>query len=407
MHTVFSTHARRPGRLAATVLGLLLALASVAQAAPTPSATPTFDPNNPKDQKLQVIFQRFDAKRGVVEGNLVSIGRQLADIETQLIALHGKLADAQADLAKRQKQYQAAVAKLNAQKALLKQSAAAIYIRGPWTYLDAMLNADDISSLTRVDVYAQSVLGDFVRVLHEVADAKKRVQKIYLTVRQRTLEIAAQTAQVEQQESQIMQRQQQAFAQRQSLINGLVADFGGLAALKAHGFDVIVQAEAGAASRVGQKLTDFQTTEDQRNVQNNATAEDTASLGEYVLQWPVDSRRITSRYGWRIHPVWGYRSFHTGIDIGADYGQPVYAAADGVVVDVGYMGADGVAIVIDHDHHIGTVYAHLSKTTVTPGDRVKAGDTIGEIGCTGWCTGPHLHFEVRVNSQPTNPIFWL
>jgi len=407
MQTAFFTHARKPGRIAVTVLGLLLVLASVAQAAPTPGATPTFDPNNPKDQKLQAIFQRFDSKRGVVEGNLVAIGRQLAAIETQLVALHGKLAAAQADLAKRQKQYQAAVAKLNAQKVLLKQSAASIYIRGPWTYLDAMLNADDISSLTRVDVYSQAVLGDFVRILHEVADAKTRVQKIYLTVRQRTLEIAAQTAQVEQQEAQIMQRQQQAFAQRQSLINGLVSDFGGMAALKAHGFNVIIQAEAGAASRVGQELTDFQTAEDARNVKNAAPTEDTANLGEYVLSWPVDSRRITSRYGWRIHPVWGYRSFHTGIDIGADYGQPVYAAADGVVVDVGYMGADGVAIVIDHDHSIGTVYAHLSKTTVTPGDSVKAGDTIGAIGCTGWCTGPHLHFEIRVEAKPTNPIFWL
>ena len=407
MQTVLTANVRRPGRLAATVLGLLLVLGSVAQAAPTPSATPTFDPNNPKDQKLQAIFQRFDAKRGVVEGNLVAIASQLASIETQLVALHAKLADAQADLAKRQKQYQDAVAKLNAQKALLKQSAAAIYIRGPWTYLDAMLNADDISSLSRVDVYAQSVLGDFVRILHEVSDAKVRVQKIYLTVRQRTLELAAQTAQVEQQESQIMQRQQAAFAQRQSLINGLVSDFGGMAALKAHGFNVIIQAEAGAASRVGQELTDFQTTEDARNAKAARPAEDAASLGEYVLQWPVDSRRITSRYGWRIHPVWGYRSFHTGIDIGADYGQPVMAAADGTVVDVGYMGADGVAIVIDHDHNIGTVYAHLSKTTVSPGDRVAAGDVIGAIGCTGWCTGPHLHFEIRVEGKPTNPIFWL
>jgi len=393
--------------LAATVLGLVLAFATIAQAAPTPSATPTFDPNNPKDQKLQAIFQRFDAKRGVVEGNLVSIGRQLAAIETQLVTLHAKLAHAQADLVKRQKQYQAAVAKLNAQKALLKQSAAAIYIRGPWTYLDAMLNADDISSLTRVDVYSQSVLGDFVRILHEVADAKVRVQKIYLTVRQRTLEIAAQTAQVEQQESQIMQRQQQVFAQRQSLINGLVSDFGGLANLKAHGFDVIIQAEAGAASHVGQEITDFQTEQDTRNTQNETPAEDTAKLGEYVLQWPVDSRRITSAYGWRIHPVWGYRSFHTGIDIGADYGQPVAAAMDGVVVEAAYMGADGLAILIDHDHNISTVYAHLSKTQVQRGDRVKAGDVIGEIGCTGWCTGPHLHFEIRVDAKPTNPIFWL
>ncbi|TMK17475.1 MAG: hypothetical protein E6G68_08675 [Actinobacteria bacterium] len=255
-----------------------------------------------------------------------------------------------------------------------------------------MLNADDISSLTRVDVYSQAVLGDFIRVLHEVADAKTRVQTLYLAVRKHTLDLQQATAQVEQQESQAMQRQQQVFAQRQSLINGLVADFGGLDQLKAHGFDIIIKAEAGTSTKISTELADFQTAEDARSVRQKVAAEDVAKTGEYVMGWPVDSRRITSRYG---------------IDIGADYGAPIVAAADGVVVDAAYMGAYGLAVVIDHDHQLSTVYAHMSRTQVQRGDRVKAGDVIGAIGCSGWCTGPHIHFEIRVATQPTNPIFWL
>jgi murein DD-endopeptidase MepM/ murein hydrolase activator NlpD len=77
------------------------------------------------------------------------------------------------------------------------------------------------------------------------------------------------------------------------------------------------------------------------------------------------------------------------------------------VVDVAYMGAYGLAIVIDNGHAIGTVYAHLSRTRVAKGDIVHQGDQIGNVGCSGWCTGPHVHFEVRVASKPQNPIFWL
>ena len=78
-----------------------------------------------------------------------------------------------------------------------------------------------------------------------------------------------------------------------------------------------------------------------------------------------------------------------------------------MVTDVAYMGAYGLVVVIDHGHSIGTVYAHMSRTSVKAGDVVTAGDEIGKVGCTGWCTGPHIHFEVRLASKAENPIFWL
>jgi murein DD-endopeptidase MepM/ murein hydrolase activator NlpD len=395
MYGMFTQRVRRPGRVAATVLILLLALANAAQAAPTPSSTPTFDPNNPEDAKLKSVFQRFDAKRDVVEGSIRTVEQQLVEVENRLIKLRAELAKSEAELAKRTAQLHAAIAKLNAQKILLKDSAATIYMRGPFSYIDAILNADDISSLMRVDVYSQSVLGDFIRILHEVQALKIRVQKLYNTVRAHTIELREQTHKVEQEEAQIMVRQQSFFAQRQRLINGLVADFGGLDELKKHGFDIIIRAYSGTSNRIATELTTAQ------------KSQDVAKTGEYVIEWPVASHRITSRYGWRIHPLWGYRSFHTGIDIGADYGSPITAAADGVITDVAYMGAYGLVVVIDHGHSIGTVYAHMSRTSVKAGDVVTAGDEIGKVGCTGWCTGPHIHFEVRLASKAENPIFWL
>ena len=126
-----------------------------------------------------------------------------------------------------------------------------------------------------------------------------------------------------------------------------------------------------------------------------------------MLRWPLEEHRITSRFGWRIHPLWGYRSYHTGIDLGANYGDKIYSSADGVVLDVAYMGAYGLTVVIDHGHAIGTVYAHMSRARVAKGQTVTAGQEIGRVGCSGWCTGPHVHYEVRVASKPENPVFWL
>lgn len=124
------------------------------------------------------------------------------------------------------------------------------------------------------------------------------------------------------------------------------------------------------------------------------------------LVWPV-SGRITSDYGWRTHPIYQSRSFHTGIDIGAGSGTPIDAARTGKVIDARYMGAYGLAVVVDHGEGIATLYAHMSSIRVSVGQEVSTGDTVGLVGSTGYSTGPHLHFEVRVNGQHTNPLQWL
>lgn len=385
--------ARRSGRLAALAFALLFAIGSVAHAAPSPA--PTFDPNDPEDVKLQKVFERFDVKRDVVEGSLRSLEVQLLEVETRLAKLRAKLVKAEAEMAKRKAELNAAIEKLNAQRLLLSDSAAQIYKRGPWSYLNAMLNAQDIGSMTRVEVYSRSVLGDFIRILREVEALKARVEKLYGAVRQRTLELRKQAAEVEAEEVKIVSRQQQVMGQRQSLINGLVDDFGGLDVLKSHGFDIIIRSFTGTSTRISTLLAEAQ--KDQ----------DVARTGEYFLRWPLEEHRITSRFGWRIHPLWGYRSYHTGIDLGAKYGEKIFASADGVVLDVAYMGAYGLAAVLDHGHSISTVYAHMSKTRVAKGQTVKAGQEIGRVGCTGWCTGPHVHYEVRLRARAENPIFWL
>jgi murein DD-endopeptidase MepM/ murein hydrolase activator NlpD len=112
---------------------------------------------------------------------------------------------------------------------------------------------------------------------------------------------------------------------------------------------------------------------------------------------------ISSRFGYRKSPFGGRREFHKGVDIATKEGSPVVATADGVVTFSDAKASYGETVVIDHGHGIVTSYAHLSKTLVNRGDHVKRGDTVGLVGSTGRSTGPHVHYEVRLNGMPVNP----
>lgn len=122
------------------------------------------------------------------------------------------------------------------------------------------------------------------------------------------------------------------------------------------------------------------------------------------LFWPTVNRLITSYFGYRIHPIWRIRMFHSGIDISGNYGDNIYAVNDGRVIYSGWQSGYGKVIIIDHGNNMSTLYAHCSSLLVKEGDTVKKGEIIGKIGSTGWSTGPHLHFEIRKNGTPINPL---
>ncbi|HEY1510296.1 MAG TPA: M23 family metallopeptidase, partial [Solirubrobacteraceae bacterium] len=118
------------------------------------------------------------------------------------------------------------------------------------------------------------------------------------------------------------------------------------------------------------------------------------------LIWPVQGP-VTSPFGWR----WG--RMHEGIDIGVGYGTPIHAAAGGTVIYCGWEEGYGNFVVIDHGGNLATAYGHQSSIAVACGQQVNQGQVIGYVGCTGHCFGPHLHFEVRVNGNPVDPLGYL
>lgn len=385
------THrARRPGRWTAVALAVFMALGATAQAGPSPEASPSAE-----DAKLNGIFAKFDAKRDAVEGRLRAIELDLIEIQQRLNKVRTKLKKAEIELVRRKAELDAATQALEEQKLLTRDSAASLYMRGPWSYVNAMLNAGSVADMVRVEVFSESVLNDFIRVMHDLSSKKAAATKVHTAAKAKALDLRKQVKEIEREETRLLEDQQVEFSRRQLLINELIADFGGLEELRKHGFDIIVKAYSGTDTKIATLLQ-----EAQKN-------QDVAEEGEYFLRWPVEEHRITSAYGWRIHPLWGYRSFHTGIDIGSNYGSDLVASLPGRVVAVDYMGAYGLAAVIDHGDSLATVYAHMSRAVVQAGDRVLAGEKIGTVGCSGWCTGPHVHYEVRLATKPVNPTHWL
>ena len=146
------------------------------------------------------------------------------------------------------------------------------------------------------------------------------------------------------------------------------------------------------------------TSSDSNNLANSNSSSTVISNGS----WPVPGySRVSSPFGYRIHPVLGIKKLHTGIDIPAPTGTPTVAVSSGTVIYSGVQGSYGNTVMIQHDNGLVSLYAHNSSLVVNVGDKVKKGQVVAKIGSTGRSTGPHLHFEIRVNGTAQNPLNYL
>ncbi len=165
---------------------------------------------------------------------------------------------------------------------------------------------------------------------------------------------------------------------------------------------------------IQQKIREFQREESYARRQRSYSAGRNSGGGRSYavrrgtgsMSWPV-SGPITSGYGWRIHPIFGTQKFHTGVDFGVGYGNSIRATDSGNVIHAGWCGGYGYAVIIDHGNGISTLYAHCSRLYVSYGQAVSKGQSVAAVGSTGYSTGPHLHFEVRVNGVPVSPWGYL
>jgi len=187
---------------------------------------------------------------------------------------------------------------------------------------------------------------------------------------------------------------------------------------KKNNIDSLVASRSGLENKIKEREEEIRRLEEQEDklIQQsyeiaNQIRRSTGSIKNYAggtMVWPVpSSRKIDSRFGTRLHPIFKKYKMHTGVDIDAAYGASIVAANNGIVIFSGWEDGYGYTVIIDHGGGITTLYAHCSKLLVNKGDKVRKGQTIAQAGSTGTATGSHLHFEVRIDGNVTNPLDYI
>ena len=323
-----------------------------------------------EDDRTENIKQIAKIDEGIesAQKTLQGLNKNVSELEKKLKAVQIKLKEA--------------TDKYDAQKQLLDERLVAMYISGDTRYLDVLLASSNIMDLIS-NYYLMEELVDYdTKLLNKVEEQKKYIEQINneLTTQKNALNT---------------QKQEQLKLQKVLENNKFL--------------------RKNYINKLSDQEKELQEKIDEYNNQINAIEQEiqrlaiTKSFGENYLGgtmiWPIkDHYTITSQYGMRTHPITGVYKLHTGMDISAKKGDDFIAAAYGMVVKAEYNRAYGNMVIIDHGGGVQTLYAHGSSIEVEVGKVVNAGDVVLKVGSTGYSTGPHAHFEVRINGQYVDPM---
>ena len=365
------------------------------------------DLTNQLDSIQQQVNQQNAAKADA-ETVIGSVSEQLRQIEEQLrqaTAELGTIKDQRVavenDITLNERQLAEAQKRLEGRESVFYKRVRDIYINGRLSYLDVVIGSKDFSDFAnRLEVLKRIIDSDITlinEIKKERAEIEAHKQKLEAD-RAKLVELEkaalAKQAEIEQKKAErnvVLQKAQNDRATAMQAIEELNASSAQVSAMLKE--RQAARAAAAAAAAAAQSS-------------GGQGASDNWVQGTGQLGWPV-SGEITSPYGYRVHPIWGTTIYHSGIDIGVDEGTPVHAADGGVVVWSGWMGGYGYAVVIDHGNGLSTLYGHNSELAVDEGQSVAKGQVISYAGSTGNSTGPHVHFEVRVNGDPVDPMGYL
>lgn len=337
---------------------------------------------------------------------LADIQNNIANVKAQIVRLEGEIQNSQqrieaktAEIAVKQKEF-------DARKAALSDRLVSIYKNGDPSFLEVLFQAEDFGDfLTRFEYMNyiakkdQSLLADIKKMKDALEADKMALEAEKAALNQMKVQqeasrntLVAQEAEREKIAARLKEEESEIDAQ----IRQMNADS---AAIGAQIVALQRQAAAEAAARAAAQM--------QGGTIASVTANGPITVSASGYTWPVPSSHlITSPYGPRFSPF-GYGEFHMGVDIGAGMGSPIVAARSGRIIIQVFHPSYGNYVVVDHGDGYSTVYAHMSAFACAPGAEVASGQVIGFIGSTGASTGPHLHFEVRINGQHTNPMAYI
>ncbi len=363
------------------------------------------DLTNQLDSIQQQVNQQNAAKADA-ETVIGSVSEQLRQIEEQLRQATAELGTikeqrvaVENDITLNERQLAEAQKRLEGRESVFYKRVRDIYINGRLSYLDVVIGSKDFSDFAnRLEVLKRIIDSD-ITLINEIKKERSEIEAHKQNLeadRAKLVELEkaalAKQAEIEQKKAErnvVLQKAQNDRATAMQAIEELNASSAQVSAMLKERQAARAAAAAAAAQSSG-----------------GQGASDNWVQGTGQLGWPV-SGEITSPYGYRVHPIWGTTIYHSGIDIGVDEGTPVHAADGGVVVWSGWMGGYGYAVVIDHGNGLSTLYGHNSELAVDEGQSVAKGQVISYAGSTGNSTGPHVHFEVRANGDPVDPMGFL
>lgn len=350
-------------------------------------------------KETRALDERIDALAG-----------QLADLAPKIDEASGRTARLQAEVGKlrsriqdKEREITRTQAELERQQKLLAARMTSSYKQGGSFFIDLLLEARDIRDLIARTALVQRVISDNERIAADLADTRTTLE-----AQREALDRDLETVSTKRTEAATVEKQLKDLrAQRRGAMNEQKQ-------VQSAKLELVKENKANA-----ERLRKIAAEEEAESARIEAELRKRSSAGSGVyngvMAWPVPGfYRVSSPYGYRIHPIFGTRKLHTGIDVGRDGGRSIDGAAivasgDGEVIYAGYRGGYGNTVMVDHGNGVVTLYAHQRSggIRVGVGQRVSKGDTIGTVGSTGYSTGPHLHFEVRVNGAPVDPMPYL
>ena len=352
---------------------------------------------------------RFITRKIALDGK-IDINRQMIELIGEQVKIYDEI------IAEKQAELDKALEKETAQTELLRSRIRAMEENSSYSYASFIFDSSSVTELL-------SRIGDVNDIMHY----DKTLEEEYMAAREdvESIKKSYEEARHEQEllQKELDTKQSELDAQVEAAYT-MIADIETLSDDAQAEYDAIAEAEAEAEETLQEAIRKRAAEEAKRNQNNNSnnnsgnnggstggntggstggnTGGSATSLSD--LQWPVPScTLITSRFGYRVAPTTGASTYHGGLDIGAGMGASIVSAGAGDVIYAGANGGYGNCVMVDHGNGIVTVYAHMSSIGVSYGQYVTAGQYVGAVGSTGVSTGPHCHFEIRINGAQTDP----
>ncbi|MDQ4094952.1 MAG: peptidoglycan DD-metalloendopeptidase family protein [Actinomycetota bacterium] len=344
---------------------------------------------------LDEAREEIVAKIDVLEGDLAELDAEIAEVQDELAA-------AQRELGALSEELERLGNRLTRRTDLMEAKAVEAYKAGPAAAADGLLSATSFADLVdRVEYYESSLEAE-AELIEEIEALEAATEEKRDEVEKQKDEIVAQKVELEEDRAsieEIREERSAALAEKENILRSKKMLLADAEEREAQLEEWVAQLEADS-DRIEAIIA-----EQAAETTGTPSGPPPSDAGG-TFMWPT-SGPLTSPFGYRVHPIFGDTRLHAGIDIAAPYGAGVYAAGDGRISYVGAMSGYGNVVVVDHGGGISTTYNHLSGYSVSSGQVVSRGAQIGAVGCTGYCTGPHLHFEVRVNGAPVDPMPYL